>query len=64
MSTPDLKNIGVDKSHKTSQEAVDAAGKYADRVLSQPESSKGPVGLPMAPGPSPFRVKGSAGGGV
>ena len=60
----DTKNIGQGRQYNEPTEAYDAmAGKYGDKLPAMPTEAKLPTQqMPMAPAPSPFVLKSSAGG--
>ena len=60
----DTSNIGQGRAYPEPVNAYDAkAGKYQDQLPSIPTEAKLPTQqMPMAPAPSPFVLKGSAGG--
>lgn len=60
----DTKNIGQGRQYNEPTQAYDAAaGKYMDVLPAMPTEAKLPTQqMPMAPAPSPFVLKSSAGG--
>ncbi len=60
----DTKNIGQGRQYNEPVEAYDAmAGKYMDKLPAITTEAKLPTQqLPMAPAPSPFVLKSTAGG--
>ena len=60
----DTKNIGQGRAYPEAVNAYDAmAGKYADQLPAIATAAKLPTQqMPMAPAPSPFVIKSSAGG--
>lgn len=60
----DVSKVGQGREYHEATNAYDAAhGKYADQLPMIPTESKLPAQqMPMAPAPSPFVIKSSAGG--